>query len=141
MAGLVAPMVLNKRLPNWLPRVDGYLVSTDPRRAVEQGANKDVDILVGYTQDDAAFIIYANPLGMGYGKWINIAKNLKLLKFLVRLMLTPYENPEELENLIVEQYPSIYDEDVDVRTKTAVQVITDFVFASPAILDAEYHSR
>ena len=74
LAGLAAPLILGRRIPNWVPRVDGYLVSEEPRRALQKGWSKDIDIMTGYARHDAAFIIYLNPLGMGYGRWINIAK-------------------------------------------------------------------
>ena len=56
-------------------------------------------------------------------------------------MLTPYENPDELFDLIMAHYPDIFHEDLETRSKAAVQALTDFIFAAPSILEADTHSR
>jgi len=142
MAGLAAPLVIGKgRVPNWVPRVDGYLVSDDPRYLLTKGANKHVDMIAGHTKHDGAFLIYANPFGMGYNKWFTLAQNLTFYEYMFKFMLSPYKNPDELQQLINQQYPTVFDEDVDIRTQTGIEIMTDFFFASPAIFEVKHHAR
>jgi len=141
MAAIGSSLVLGRHIPNIVPTVDGYLVSDHPRYALEDGWSKDVDILVGHTRHDAAMIVYLNPLGMGYGKWVNLAKNVKLLRAALNFLVTPYANREELVELIINQYPNMFHEDAEERAKAVTSALTDFIFAAPTQHDAEVHSR
>jgi len=142
MAGLAAPLVIGKgRVPNWVPRVDGYLVSDDPRYLLTKGANKHVDMIAGHTKDDGAFLIYGNPLGMAYNQWFSFTKSLPFNKSMYDFMLSPYKNPAELMELIEQQYPTVFDEDEDIRTQTGIEIMTDFFFASPAIFEVKNHAK
>ena len=57
---------MERHVPGWSPRIDGELVSRDPREAMEEGLAGSHDLMLGHTQDDAAFLVFLNPLGMGY---------------------------------------------------------------------------
>ena len=40
-----------------------------------------------------------------------------------------------------ERYPTIWDEDVEVRTRTGVRLLTDMLFAAPATYEADNHAK
>jgi len=142
-AAVASPLTLGRRVPNWVPRVDGYLVSDEPRRALQKGLSKNVDLMIGSTQHDGAMIVYVNPLGMRFGDFLNICKYPKLFKTVIALAFSPYQNRDQLVQLIQNQYPDMFNFEIDltVRSKSAVQMITDFVFLSTTTLEAEQHSK
>jgi len=140
LVGLISPFVTGK-LPNWVPVVDGDFVPVHPRDGVYQGANSHLDMMVGYTRHDAFCFIYLNFLGYPVGDTLNIAQNKDLMMSFIRMLMTPYDDPDNLINIIIGQYPDLMSDDELTRSKAAVQFMTDFVFASPHHFEAEHHSR
>jgi len=142
-AAVAAPLTLGRRVPNWVPRVDGYLVSDEPRRALQKGLSKDVDLLIGSTIHDGAFLVYLNPGGMRFGDLFNLCKYQRVFMAIFRLLLTPYVNRDVLAEMIEQEYPDMFnfDSDLTTRSKAAVQFVTDFLFVSAITLEAEQHSK
>jgi len=141
LVGVAATFILGKQLPNWVPRVDGNLVSIDPRLAVEKGMSADIDLLLGTCKDDGAFLTYMNTLGLPQGDILNIAKYPGVLHAMLSILFSPYENGHNLTNMILEQYPGmVHEADITNRSKAVTEMLTDFLFLSPATLEGDAHS-
>ena len=50
-------------------------------------------------------------------------------------------NADELYDAVKAQYPSIVNNDTEIRTEAAVEFLTDFAFAYPADFEAFHHLR
>merc|ERR1719277_370526 len=87
-------------------------------------------------------VIYVNPLGMRLGDLFNICKYDKLFNLVAKLTVSAYVNGQDLVDMMEVEYPNAFHhDDLTVRSKAAVDLVTDFFFLAPTTLEAEEHSK
>ena len=141
LVGIATAFIMGRRMPNFVPVIDSDYVYLEPRRAMGQGYNKEIDILVGNTEMDGAFMTYVNPLGLPYGNLLNVVKTKERTAKILKLLYSPYTQPDRLIEAMLKEYPGLDSDDLDARSAAFTQAGTDFFFASGAHLEAEIHSE
>jgi len=130
------------RLPNLLPVVDGELIKLPPLTSLQSGASAKYDLITGNCEMDAAFEVYNNPLGFDlHGLFAKTKTKRSTMSALKSQLLGPYENVDQLYNMILNVYPDIHSINYRIRTNALITLLTDFLFGSLANLEASQHSR
>lgn len=140
--GIAGSLVRGGHIPTWGPIMDGDFIPIHPRVAFESGVGSNHDILLGNTHHDGAGFVLLNFLGLPQGNNLNwVAHDKAFMLAVLRFILGVFGNPAELVDAIVLKYPGLDSDESDVRTLTATQAITDYLFASPVFLQANLHSK
>ena len=116
-------------MPNFMPTQDNEMMTMLPLDAMEQGLNTDYDLLVGRTKDDGSQIA------------LQSTESSETFKSALLLFFDEWENKEELLDMVLEQYPDIESDDIELRERAASAAVTDFFFGWANYEEVGFHSQ
>jgi carboxylesterase type B len=137
----VVGQLAEKRLPAFLPVIDGVAIPMSPVDCWQQGCGQYVDFMTGSCYDDAAGFILLNPIAFPpLGDRLNLAATNETFWKALHLVVGAAVNQDELIDDMVARYPDLNTADNYTRTLTANRAMTEWWFGSGSNWEANQHA-